>query len=447
MPLACIILNTEIKIIDCTTHVTKELTPTYLVEKLQLAGKAHALYNKNFAIKIKSGTFWENEEFIDQFQFQKYSSYNALISNIQKVRNILCDEFSKEDVPGGLVNKILIQAILIKYLEERIDSNSGKLLTNAYFKKYQQANSFNEVLQKKGCFSKLLKDLDKHFNRNVFKWNQDEHKQLESLDLTIVARLLETNKIDLISPQLEFDWRYFEFKYIPVELISRLYETFLGENKQEKGLYYTPSHLAKLLVDESIPLSKHESIDPKNYTILDPACGSGIFLVVAFKRLVQLWRLRNKLRKPSIDDLKAILKSLYGIDKEEQAIQLSSFSLTLALCNELDPISIINNLQFDDLRKNNLIYHDFFKWQNEKKFDLIIGNPPFKRAGIVDYTNTWEVENKKINILVGQIALKFLSDSFKSLKENGLACLIIKSSGLLYNILETGQDFQKPEGQ
>jgi type I restriction-modification system DNA methylase subunit len=123
----------------------------------------------------------------------------------------------------------------------------------------------------------------------------------------------------------------FRFKYIPVELISRLYETFLGEDKQEKGLYYTPSHLAKLLVDESIPLSKYDNIDLDNYTLLDPACGSGIFLVVAFKRLVQIWRLKNNMRRPSIDDLKPLVKSLYGIDKEEQAIQLASFSLILAL--------------------------------------------------------------------------------------------------------------------
>ena len=325
---------------------------------------------------------------------------------------------------------------MIKYLEERIDSNGGKLLTETYFKKYQQACSFNEVLQRKGCFGKLLKDLDNHFNGNVFKWDEEEHKQLELLDLTILAKLLEANQIELDSPQLEFDWRYFEFKYIPVELISRLYETFLGENKREEGLYYTPSHLAKLLVDESIPLNKYNTIDLENYFILDPACGSGIFLVIAFKRLVQIWRLRNNMQRPSINVLKTLIKSLYGIDKEEQAIQLTSFSLILALCNELEPIKIINELAFDDLREGNLIYHDYFTCQDmikNKNFDLIIGNPPFKRAAISNYTSVWEVKNKKIPIPVGQIALKFLAESFKNLKEGGLICLIIKSSGLIYN--------------
>src|SRR5690606_1064615 len=151
---------------------------------------------------------------------------------------------------------------------------------------------------------------------------------------------------------------------IPVELISRLYEEFLGENKKDKGLYYTPSHLAKLLVDECLPLKKYKEIDLANFKILDPACGSGIFLVTAFKRLVQIWRLQHKLDKPNIDDLKKILRNIYGVDKEEQAVMLSSFSLSLALCNELKPIEVINKLRFDDLTKENLVHSDFFVLKN-----------------------------------------------------------------------------------
>lgn len=72
------------------------------------------------------------------------------------------------------------------------------------------------------------------------------------------------------------------------------------------------------------------------------------------------------------------------------------------------------------------------KIQNQK-FDLIIGNPPFKRGAISEYSNTWLLRDKNVKIPQGQIALKFLSESFPILKENGLVCLIIKSSGLLYN--------------
>ena len=413
---------------------------------MKLVGRVHNLYNEHFAIKIKSGIFWEQEELKGKFKFQN-SAYDALIKNIHNVSQSLKDEL--QDASISIINKIIVQAILIKYLEERIDSEGNKLLSEKYFKKYNDASTFNDILKQKGTFVQLLNDLNNPetgFNGNVFKWEIEEQEQLKSLDLSLLAKLLDTDKVDLVSPQMEInfsDWRYFEFKLIPVELISRLYEEFLGEDKQKKGLYYTPSHLVKLLVDESIPLKKYNEIDPENFSILDPACGSGIFLVVAFKRLVQIWRLKNNMDSPNIDVLKSILKNIYGVDKEEQAVRLASFSLSLALCNELNPVKILDELKFDDLTEENLIHSDFFEYKSikDKKFDLVIGNPPFVRGAISNYSNVWALENKKVKIPQGQIALKFLSESFGFLKDNGLVCLIIKSSGLLYN--STSNDYKK----
>lgn len=442
-PLACVFYNTEIKIVDCTKHITKDYKPEYLIKDLKLVGKVHDLYNEQFAIKIKSGIFWEQEELKSKFKFHN-SAYDKLIGNIRFVAKKLTNEFN--NTSSEIVNKIIVQAILIKYLEERIDNKGNKLLSTKYFQKYNKATTFNEVLGQKGKFVELLSDLNKDFNGNVFKWDIEEQNQLKTLDLKIVADLLATDKTNLASAQLELDfpdWRYFEFKLIPVELISRLYEEFLGEDKQEKGLYYTPSHLAKLLIDECIPLKQYEKIDLKNYTILDPACGSGIFLVIAFKRLVQIWRLQKNMATPNINDLKSILKNIYGVDKEEQAVRLASFSLSLALCNELNPVKILNELRFDDLTEENLIHSDFFECKSieNKKFDLVIGNPPFVRGAISNYSNVWELENIKVKIPQGQIALKFLSESFGFLKDKGLVCLIIKSSGLLYN--STSNDYKK----
>lgn len=440
VPLACFFFNTEIKIVDCTKHVTKKFEPEYLVSDLNLVGKAHDLYNEQFAVKIKTGLFWEQEELKKKFKFQN-SAYDTLIKNIRSVSEKLKTTHSDS---ASLINKIIVQAILIKYLEERIDTNGNKLLSEKYFKKYENASTFNEVLRK-GKFVALLIDLNQDFNGNVFTWTEEEQKQLQSLDLNILADFLSTDKTDISSQQTEFDFdlRYFEFKYIPVELISRLYEEFLGEDKQEKGLFYTPSHLAKLLVDECIPLKKYESVNLKDFKVLDPACGSGIFLVVTFKRLVQIWRLQNEMKFPDIKDLKPLLKNIYGVDKEEQAIKLASFSLSLALCNELNPIKIINELRFDDLTEDNLIWSDFFQCDSikGKKFDLVIGNPPFVRGAISNYSNKWMLENKSVTIPQGQIALKFLSEAFSYLKEGGLSCLIIKSSGLLYN--STSNDYKK----
>ncbi|GHU61311.1 hypothetical protein FACS1894123_00470 [Bacteroidia bacterium] len=224
-------------------------------------------------------------------------------------------------------------------------------------------------------------------------------------------------------------------------LLNVMCETFRNFDKKDKGLYYTPAHLAKLLVDECLPLKQYEKIDLTDFAILDPACGSGIFLVLVFKRLVQIWKLQNwekttnELPKPTAENLKSLLRNIYGVDKEEQAVSLAAFSLSLALCDELEPKQIINELKFDDLRETNLIEHDFFTCEKikDKKFDLIIGNPPFVAKGVEGYSYTWEIENKNIEIPQKQLALKFLSESFPYLENKGLLCLIVKASSLLYN--------------
>ncbi len=438
VPLACIFYNTEVKILNCTTHIQDNYLPVHLVTDLKYVGEAHHLYNEQFALRIKSGVFWDEEENKNEFRF-KNSAYDKLIENIRYIISYLKKEYQRK-ITEDLITKIIVQAILIKYLEERIDSNKNKLLTNKYFRKYNGSDSFTDVLRN-GKFVELLDDLNHPktgFNGNVFQWSKEEQQKLKGVKLSRLAELLDTKKTSLNSPQLEMDfpgWRYFEFRYIPVELISRLYEEFLGANKKIKGLYYTPAHLAQLLIDESIPLKKYNEIDPNNFQILDPACGSGIFLVTAFKRLVQIWRLRNNMNVPELEELKKILKNVYGVDQEEQAINLASFSLCLALCNELKPLVIINELKFDDLRENNLIKSDFFiehKLQN-KIFDLVIGNPPFVRGGTSEYKdNILRVGDEFVSIPSGQIALKFLSNTFRYLKPNGLQCLIIKSTSLLY---------------
>ncbi|MDR3367061.1 MAG: SAM-dependent methyltransferase [Prevotellaceae bacterium] len=445
VPLACIFYDTHVSILDCTRHVSvdnDELKPDYLIQALNFAGKAHKLYNEQFAVKIKSGIFWEEKENRSRFKFQN-SAYDVLINNIRHVEKELAKEL--KNVSKEIIAKIIVQSILIKYLEERIDSKGNRLLSDKYFKKYDSAQTFGDVLRKRKLVELLedLNDKNRGFNGNVFEWKDNEKEELKKLDLSIVADLLASDRRSLSSSQREIqlpDWRYFEFRYIPVELISRLYEEFLGANKKKEGLYYTPAHLAKLLVDECLPLKSYNEVNLSDYKILDPACGSGIFLVLIFKRLVQIWKLQNNLEAPSIGILKSLLQNIYGVDKEGQAIRLASFSLCLALCDELKPMQIINELKFDDLRKDNLIEHDFFTCEKikDKKFDLVIGNPPFVRGSV---SSSWIANSKKIKTPQGQIALKFLAESFPALKDKGLACLIIKASGLLYN--STSKDYKK----
>ncbi len=180
---------------------------------------------------------------------------------------------------------------------------------------------------------------------------------------------------------------------------------------------------------------------------MDPACGSGIFLVAAYRRIIQWWRIQNNWKNPSLQVLKNLLtKNIAGVDKQSEAVQLSKFSLSLALCDMLEPKVIWNKLKFNELDEIKLIESDFFKLVSDKKiendFDLIIGNPPFVEK-LGEYGERIEKEkiNKRPQIPQKQRAFLFLDEAMSLCKENGLVCLLLPSGPLLYN--NTSFDFRK----
>jgi len=470
VPIVCAFYDTEIKVLDCTQHIHKDNKPVYLAN-LQLIAEAHKLYNEQFAIKIKTGAFWEEIENKNRFKFNS-SSYDILIQWIKEI--IKQASHSRNYVQKKIIKKVIIQSIMIKYLEERKDEKGNSPFNKKYVKKYDSAKDFVDVLEKNKLVE-LLEDLQSDLNGNLFEWTKEEKEEVKLIDLSILIEALKAyKKPDEIHNNIFELIRYYEFSYIPVELISRIYEEFLAgdsdvsisqkSKKKKDGIFYTPSHLAQLLIDESMPLKDFREIDLSEYKVFDPACGSGIFLVLAYKRLVQWWRLQNDMKKPTPKDLKQLLSSVFGVDKEEQATKLTAFSLCLALCDTLSPMQIISDLKFTDLTKTNILFSDFFIEEiddsqfndaessnnylrqkknflnlKENKFSVIIGNPPFDRGAINNYSKKWEEYD--IKIPQGQIALKFLVESLKFLKEDGILCLIIKSSSLLYN--STSQDFKE----
>lgn len=434
IPIVCIFTSVEIKILD-TSHPIIEnkdssFSPKYLVNNLKLTGKAHKLYNDSFARKIKNGTYWD-----DAIVNFKNSSYDTLINLLRKV----VAEFTKQSgLPKEIVQKLIIQCILVKYLEERSDKDGNRVFPEIFFNKYNGAKDFSDILTT-GYVFEFFKDLnDNHFNGGIFKWESDVKKTLDNCDFSYLSKVLRGYVDESGQGLIEFEdnfSRLYAFNFIPVELISRLYEEFVIKGEKTDGVAYTPSHLVKLLVNEVMPLAEiPNNLD--DFKVLDPACGSAIFLVVAYKRLVQWWRVKNNYQQPSLDKLKELLYSIYGVDIDNNAAQIAIFSLCVALCDELTPKQIWDNLKFDNLDGKTIFSEDFFIWQkrNTLRFDIIMGNPPFIRGGLKEEEKKWSIDEKlSVDIPQNQIALKFLGESLNLLKEHGYSCLIVKSLSLLYS--------------
>src|SRR5690606_3845868 len=121
------------------------------------------------------------------------------------------------------------------------------------------------------------------FNGKIFKWDkEDEADAREAIEKSVVNGLARYLDADNKDGQFVL-WKLYSFKYLPVEVISSVYEELLTDSKD---IVYTPEMIVSTLVDECMPLKTPQ----KNFKLIDVSCGSGIFLVKAYKRIVQWWR-------------------------------------------------------------------------------------------------------------------------------------------------------------
>ena len=409
---------------------TKEpvFTPFQALEKIVAIDRAFA------ARGISSGTLWESPKFKDDFALDK-TAYSKLLSHLKKFRKELLDQ---KTISEPTVNRILVMAIMVKYLDERRDSEGNRVFEEGFLRQFSRAGKDNveALFSEKGCCVRLFDHLSEHFNGGIFQLKETEKAELRGADLSLISDFL---KGDREPDGQSLFWPLYSFEDLPVELISNVYEEFLAkkEGKDSVGVVYTPPMLVDFLIDQCLPLHTKTL----SWKILDPACGSGVFLVGAFKRLIQCWRLENNWRKPSYRDLKTILKnSVFGIDSESESVLVTAFSLCVALCDELEPLVIWNKLKFDNLRGTNLQDRDFFEiiesGEFDNRFDLVIGNPPFANELPTNASERIEKNTveKRAKLPDNQIALLFLKQSFRVARKEATVCMIQPAGTLLYNI-------------
>ncbi len=152
-------------------------------------------------------------------------------------------------------------------------------------------------------------------------------------------------------------WPQYAFDVIPLEFISSIYETFVNERASRDGIYYTPPHLVDFVLDRVLPWGGTDW----DLKIMDPACGSGIFLVKSFQRLVHRWKLSNQDEQVRAETLRRLLeRNIFGVDKDPHAVRVACFSLYLAMCDEIEPRYYWTQVKFPTMRQRRLVHSDFF---------------------------------------------------------------------------------------
>ena len=451
--------DTEIRIYNCAgkpilkaqkTNYEKELEGLE-IGKYSLSNQQHLEeLNKIFSrIAIDTGIVWtleESNKIRIKINLKRRVDRYLVDSLIETTKKLEADGLSKD-----LIHKLILRSLFLLYLEDR-----GATDDNLYQQINPKATCYFDILHNVKDTYHLYRKLETHFNGNVFTIKEDEMELVTKEQLAVIRKCFISGNEDTAQVDLFSEWRIFDFSIIQIELLSEIYERFLlesnPEQKKQSGTFYTPPSLVEFILNEKLPTAK--SYTNYNVKILDPSCGSGIFLVESFKRLVKRYENHHGEKLTDFKKLKKLLtENIFGIEIEPQSIRVATFSLYLALVDFLDPKTIwqkeshllpnlINNPNDDMLKVqgHNLFCRDTIEINKEiesHEFDLIVGNPPF---GIKQLLPSIREYCEKYNF-AKEMVLPFLHKAV-DLAPHGEIALIFNTK-VLTNTGSTYQNFRK----
>lgn len=326
-----------------------------------------------------------------------------------------------------LAELLMGQVLFVAYLEHRE-------IVGSTYRKRRRVDALHQLVAQgdRDGLRRLIDRLRSDFNGDFL--GDDRHDPWAALTaegFTLLDQFLR--RTDMGTGQGDF-WNY-DFSYIPVELLSGLNESFLSPEQQAKdGAYYTPRHLAMLAVDQAFATSP----DPLSETIYDGACGSGILLTTAYRRIIALSEACEERTLSFAERGKLLTSRIFGSDINFMACRVTAFSLYLSLLEGLDPADILEAQEREGVKLPSLVGFnlshgpesaDFFRQTHAfggRQFSMIISNPPWAEPEGEDRTSAddW-AESANVPFARRQIAGAYALRALDFLAEGGRICLIL----------------------
>jgi hypothetical protein len=413
----------------------------------------------------KKGTVTPDKDFVNSLEeWRRFIAIDIARNNLKL----------NEDELNFAVQLIIDRLIFLRFCEDRGVEHYGQLKSAvAKGSAYEQLHDI------------FIAANDK-YNSGLFDFDKDKITQGLKVTNKVIKGIID----DMYYPLSQYD-----FKALPVEVLGNAYEQFLGKviriNKahhaviEEKpevrkagGVFYTPQYIVDYIVENAVGklIAGKTPKEIEKIKIVDPACGSGSFLLGAFDYLLKFHQNYYHQNPPSAksgiitpigtlstaEKKKILLNNIYGVDLDANAVEVSKLSLLLK-CMEGETeasikqqITMFNERVLPDLDNNvkdgnSLIDTDIydseidlgferkikpFSWKKafpvvfkQGGFDSVIGNPPYG-AEYGDDIKQYLSLKYELAIPIADTFLMFLKKAYTLAKENGIVSYIIPSTWL-----------------
>jgi hypothetical protein len=327
---------------------------------------------------IDSGRFWR--EWASEVTPDKRVDWR-LLGHLHDVGKYLANSGLTDRT---LINGIIGKFVYLRYLRDREILSDRKL--QAWGLDAEQVLGRHLTLK---AFEQLLAKLDEWLNGAVFPLTRGQLDTVGEDRLRTVAGVFRG---DAASGQLALEFADYDFSFIPIETLSVIYEQFLhapdpqtGVSKgRVEGAYYTPVPVVNYMLDR---LNLRRPL-LRGMRILDPSCGSGVFLVQTYRRLIEQAVRNGNGQPPRPAELRALLtEHIFGIDTDDDACHIAELSLILTLLDYVTPPDLestpVRRFQLPTLRGENIFRQSAFAAlpsSAPQSFNWVVGNPPWKEV-------------------------------------------------------------------
>ncbi|OGJ95145.1 MAG: restriction endonuclease subunit R [Candidatus Raymondbacteria bacterium RifOxyB12_full_50_8] len=408
------------------------------------------------------------------------------LASLDEWRKLLAVDISKNNkkLDEGSIN-YAVQQTIDRIIFLRICEDRG----------IEPSERLKSYVADKHCYQALFeyfREADKKYNSGLFDFKKDKLSE----DLTIDDKVLKEIIRGLYYPECPF-----EFSVLPVEILGSAYEQFLGkvirltaghnakveekpEVRKAGGVYYTPQYIVEYIVKNTVgKLVEGKTPDEvEKIKIVDPACGSGSFLLGAYQFLLD-WHIlyysgaSKKAKAGCITPegglttalkKKILLNNIYGVDLDAQAVEVTKLSLLLKCMEGETQASIQNQLSMFHERVlptleanikcgNSLVGTDFdnslfklddeaeskirpFDWKvafpevfKQNGFDAVIGNPPYVRQELLGNSKEYFQKVYKVYNGTADLYSYFIERGMTLLNPGGIFGIIVANKWMRAN--------------